>query len=84
MKSLRSFTPQKSEETKQENPTEQYNRYMNMSEDELLNALYKSIEKSKRDGVFDGEKLRGMVNLVRDKLTAEQARKLDELLNKIT
>ncbi|MBQ8882601.1 MAG: hypothetical protein IJY70_04325 [Clostridia bacterium] len=84
MKSLRHFTPQISEETKPQNPADQYNRYMNMSEDELLNALYKSIEKSKRDGAFDGEKLRGMVNLVRDKLTAEQARKLDELLNKIT
>ena len=83
MKNLRHFTPQNNETEQTQTASNQYDRYMNMSESELLDALYKSIEQSKKNGTFDGEKLRGMVSLVKDKLSAEQLERLNKLLNKI-
>lgn len=60
-----------------------YNEYKGMSEDELINELYKYVAKQKLDGTFDYDSLNNMLNQLTPFLTSEQQNKMKDILNSL-
>lgn len=60
-----------------------YNEYKGMSEDELINELYKYVTKQKQDGTFDYDSLNNMLNQLTPFLTSEQQNKMKDILNSL-
>lgn len=60
-----------------------YNEYKGMSEDELINELYKYVAKQKQDGTFDYDSLTKMLNQLTPFLTSEQQNKMNYILNSL-
>lgn len=60
-----------------------YNEYKGMSEDELINELYKYVAKQKQDGTFDYDSLSNMLNQLTPLLTSEQQNKMKDILNSL-
>ncbi len=60
-----------------------YNEYKGMSEDELINELYKYVAKQKQDGTFDYDSLNNMLNQLTPFLTSEQQNKMKDILNSL-
>lgn len=57
-----------------------YNIYKDKSQDELIEELYKHVEKQKRDGTFNYEALSNMLNKLTPYLSEEQQQKMKEIL----
>ena len=60
-----------------------YNEYKGMSEDELINELYKYVAKQKQDGTFYYDSLNNMLNQLTPFLTSEQQNKMKDILNSL-
>ena len=58
-------------------------QYSAMSQKDMMGALLNEVQSSKRNGSFDYNKISSSLELVRDYLTPEQQKNLEQLLNKI-
>ncbi|MBE7074578.1 MAG: hypothetical protein E7376_01160 [Clostridiales bacterium] len=65
------------------NVEELYNEYKDKNEDELLQELFKSVEKQKTNGTFDYNSLLKMIEMLKPYLNQEQIIKMKEILTKI-
>lgn len=60
-----------------------YDSLKDKNEDELLNELFKNVNKQKEDGTFDYVSLKETINKISAFLTPEQKTKINDLLEKI-
>lgn len=84
MRELRNFKKSK-EETKvsedDKNIVKDYiGKYDGFSEDQLIEELIRSVKKSKNDGSYSGEQMRGFIELMSPQLSDEQRKKLNNLV----
>jgi len=59
-------------------------KFQGMNETELLGEIFKIINKQKKEGTFDPEKLRSIAQKIKPILNSEQQSKLDDLLQIIS
>lgn len=57
--------------------------YSSMSQSEMLQKLFSEVQTSKKNGTFDYDKISSSVEMVKDYLSPEQLRTLQNLLNRI-
>lgn len=60
-----------------------YNKYKDFSQDELINALYQNIQNSKKNGTFNYNQIKNSINSVAPLLNKEQQILLNKLLKEI-
>lgn len=87
VKSLSDFSEEELESDKEEitekDLKEAYDKYKDLPEDELLKELYKEIDRQKKNGSFDIENLKFLVNSMAPMLTPEQLNNINALLERI-
>ena len=87
VKSLSDFSEEELESDKEEitekDLKEAYDKYKDLPEDELLKELYKEIDRQKKNGTFDIENLKFLVNSMAPMLTPEQLKNINALLERI-
>ena len=59
-------------------------KYKNCSESSLMDELLRVTEQQKRDGTLDSAEIQAAANSILPMLNAEQAKKLNAILSKIT
>ena len=59
-------------------------KYKNRSESSLMDELLRVTERQKRDGTLDSAEIQAAANSILPMLNAEQAKKLNAILSKIT
>lgn len=57
--------------------------YSSMSQGEMMQKLFSEVQASKANGTFDFNKISSSVEMVKDYLTPDQQRTLQNLLNRI-
>ena len=60
---------------------EEFDRFKDMGEDELMSELVRRVNKSKENGTFDKQSLMQFVAIVSPRLTPEQTEKLERLIS---
>ena len=60
-----------------------YNKYKDFSQDELINALYQNIQTSKKNGTFNYNQIKNSINSVAPLLNKDQQILLEKLLKEI-
>ncbi len=87
MKSLSDFSKEKLEKENkkisEDDIKEAYDKYKNLSEDELLSTLFKEVDKQKQNGTFDLENLKSLVSSMSPMLTDEQLNNINNLLERL-
>ena len=87
VKSLSDFSEEELESDKEEitekDLKKAYEKYKDLPEDELLKELYKEIDRQKKNGTFDIENLKFLVNSMAPMLTPEQLNNINALLERI-
>ena len=87
MKSLSDFSKEKLEKENkkisEDDIKEAYDKYKNLSEDELLSTPFKEVDKQKQNGTFDLENLKSLVSSMSPMLTDEQLNNINNLLERL-
>lgn len=87
MKSLSDFSKEKLEKENkkisEDDIKEAYDKYKDLSEDELLSTLFKEVDKQKQNGTFDLENLKSLVSSMSPMLTDEQLNNINNLLERL-
>ena len=68
---------------KQETAEQIFNKYKNKNQEDLMNELFKNVDKQKQNGNFDYKSLVCMAEKMSPFLSPEQKQNLEILLNKI-
>lgn len=60
-----------------------YNKYKDYSQDELINTLYQNIQNSKKNGTFNYTQIKNSIDAITPMLSSEQQILLQKLLKEI-
>ena len=60
-----------------------FDKYKDMPQDELLKTFFSEVDKQKKDGTFDIENLKSLVNSMAPILTQEQLSNINSILERI-
>ena len=60
-----------------------FDKYKDMPQDELLKTFFSEVDKQKKDGTFDIENLKSLVNSMAPMLTQEQLSNINSILERI-
>ena len=93
MKSLSNFSKETFEGKKEslkekasfteEDIKQTFDKYKDMPQDELLKTFFSEVDKQKKDGTFDIENLKSLVNSMAPILTQEQLSNINSILERI-
>ena len=74
---------QESKAPTEEEVKNKINQYSNLSKDEMMNELFNEVHKSKQNGTFNYNQIASSLDMVKDYLSEEQIKNLQNLLEKI-
>jgi hypothetical protein len=69
--------------TEQEDVKQTFDKYKNLSKDELMSELLFTVNKQKQNGTFDKEQLLSTLALISPSLSEEQKQRLYSLVEKL-
>ena len=69
--------------TEQEDVMQTYDKYKNLSKDQLMQELLLTVSRQKQNGTFDKDQLLSSISLISPSLTNEQREKLYSLVEKL-
>lgn len=72
---------EKSESDFSQNVGDLYDKYKNLSQDELMQQLAKNVREQKQNGTFDFEHISNSINMILPYLSDEQKQTILSLLN---
>lgn len=66
---------------KEEDVKSAYDKYKNLSQNQLMQELFATVNKQKQDGTFDKNQLLNMISAIAPSLSDEQRQRLYSLLD---
>lgn len=75
--------PNKNGDKETKKVEELYDEYKDKSEDELMQELFKNVQKQKNEGSFNYDSLKTMIDKISPFLNVEQKLKIKDLLEKL-
>ena len=69
--------------TKQEDVKQTYDKYKNLSKDQLMNELLQTVNSQKQNGTFDKDQLLSTLAVISPSLSDEQRHRLYSIVDKL-